>query len=1198
MEAQVENRLRNSAAVWLLIESGEGEDRGQAATFVAAGFLATLNYPPITSKHTVTTITYGAGAEAREAQLVYVDRTTSIALLRLTPSESDRRFEAVPLLDTSFPDVTWEVPAFDPRINSFITIRGDVLGLQPSGEMEVIALRPHSEPPSWEAFVGATLFLNDFVAGMVVLARPDVSELHAVPSTTLKRILEDYFLQGNQPAQSSEQARSDSPGRSSAQAKAPPPEAEKTPLDLAALWPRLSNSSRRAFAQANGISRHMGKDKVHMEHLILGLYEKDGGPTRKELDRGGIDHATLRRRLAQIAEEALPEFGAYQVTELTALPPLSDHVLEAMRLATFVAAENNSEEIQSRHLFWGVLSTAQCSAVHWMLEDYQANRAFIDMSAPPSRRTDVLAPRTRAQVNPDRPDGNDLLDVQNEVDAISTVIAARDTEPPLSIGLFGDWGTGKSFFMSRMEKKVNDLMQLARRKNDTAYCPNIVQLRFNAWHYMDTDLWASLAAEIFEGLARELDRDRGLLNGKENPAVARARLLASTSHLRALTADAEQRKVEADATLRASEERLSSLAEDERFIEAKLQPEELLKAAYRFVAAQPVTARSLEDAAAKMGIPKAKALTSDTRATLLEVRSVWDGVRLAFRKTPKRLWILLSLCVALVLAVLWAALQYRNVIAPILVAVAGFLGVAIPFLRKVIPPVKEALGIIHNARAANDALINETRDRRENELRQQHQAVQERVAAEEATIARATQEMAALEKQLESLRADVQVDEYVRARHQSSDYTKHFGVIARARHDFEQLSDLLKSSRREAAEEANGEQQNKEAKRPPRIDRIILYIDDLDRCPEAKVVDVLQAVHLLMALPLFIVVVAVDSRWLLHSLRQQASVFKMSDELIEGMDEEERFHWESTPFNYLEKIFQIPFNLRPIDEDGFVRLIDELTKPTLPQRRSAATPSPVPQPNPLPQIEVGTADAPVQAPLNASAEAHPPVGPIVVNLRDGSTGAPSPAQGSVPRPTAAGVKDAVDDIDPNPPFLDLTQGERRFMHQMHRLIPTPRAAKRYVNVYRLLRASLPDKRRRSLEEEKSERSHCVLLMLAILTGFPQEGAVILRELVERKPKGSWWEFVALLAGEAAQVPDSGRGQNGSAQRAQRWRELNDRLVALRGDLSSKLALEAPCDVFHEWARLVARYSFESGRVLTVTAQLPRSSPASENDMAP
>ena len=54
----------------------------------------------------------------------------------------------------------------------------------------------------------------------------------------------------------------------------------------------------------------------------------------------------------------------------------------------------------------------------------------------------------------------------------------------------------------------------------------------------------------------------------------------------------------------------------------------------------------------------------------------------------------------------------------------------------------------------------------------------------------------------------------------------------------------------------------------PDVHRIVLYIDDLDRCPPAIVVKVLQAVHLLLAFPLFVVVVAVDARWLAKSLEQ------------------------------------------------------------------------------------------------------------------------------------------------------------------------------------------------------------------------------------------------------------------------------------------------------------------------------------------
>src|SRR5262249_31727599 len=54
-----------------------------------------------------------------------------------------------------------------------------------------------------------------------------------------------------------------------------------------------------------------------------------------------------------------------------------------------------------------------------------------------------------------------------------------------------------------------------------------------------------------------------------------------------------------------------------------------------------------------------------------------------------------------------------------------------------------------------------------------------------------------------------------------------------------------------------------------RFRRIVLYIDDLDRCEPEKVVEVLQAVNMLLSFQLFVVLVAVDARWLSRSLEMQ-----------------------------------------------------------------------------------------------------------------------------------------------------------------------------------------------------------------------------------------------------------------------------------------------------------------------------------------
>ena len=68
---------------------------------------------------------------------------------------------------------------------------------------------------------------------------------------------------------------------------------------------------------------------------------------------------------------------------------------------------------------------------------------------------------------------------------------------------------------------------------------------------------------------------------------------------------------------------------------------------------------------------------------------------------------------------------------------------------------------------------------------------------------------------------------------------------------------------------------------PPPLERIVLYIDDLDRCPPRRVVEVLEAVHLMLALELFVVVVAVDARWLIRSLEYHyRELFSTGDGLV------------------------------------------------------------------------------------------------------------------------------------------------------------------------------------------------------------------------------------------------------------------------------------------------------------------------------
>jgi hypothetical protein len=101
---------------------------------------------------------------------------------------------------------------------------------------------------------------------------------------------------------------------------------------------------------------------------------------------------------------------------------------------------------------------------------------------------------------------------------------------------------------------------------------------------------------------------------------------------------------------------------------------------------------------------------------------------------------------------------------------------------------------------------------------------------------------------------------------------------------------------------------------PVSIERIVLYIDDLDRCSPETVANVLEAVHLLLALKLFVVVVGVDRRWLDRSLLSSHTALLAPDD---GQP-------ATLPRDYLDKIFHLTYTLPAMTGDGARQLLDSL----------------------------------------------------------------------------------------------------------------------------------------------------------------------------------------------------------------------------------------------------------------------------------
>jgi predicted KAP-like P-loop ATPase len=166
------------------------------------------------------------------------------------------------------------------------------------------------------------------------------------------------------------------------------------------------------------------------------------------------------------------------------------------------------------------------------------------------------------------------------------------------------------------------------------------------------------------------------------------------------------------------------------------------------------------------------------------------------------------------------------------------------------------------------------------------------------------QEVQALEKEYEEQKQAVPVNQYatlsefISDRLEQGTYKNRLGLMQQVKQDLADLSNkLLPPSQYEESFQSKIDFLKQVFPRGPA--RVVVYIDDLDRCPPRRVVQVLEAVQLLVKTPLFIAVLAIDERYITRALEKY-----YKDVLLR--------HGSPSGTDYLEKIIQIPYRVRPI----------------------------------------------------------------------------------------------------------------------------------------------------------------------------------------------------------------------------------------------------------------------------------------------
>ncbi|MFE9601491.1 P-loop NTPase fold protein [Streptomyces hokutonensis] len=414
----------------------------------------------------------------------------------------------------------------------------------------------------------------------------------------------------------------------------------------------------------------------------------------------------------------------------------------------------------------------------------------------------------------------------------------------------------------------------------------------------------------------------------------------------------------------------------------------------------------------------------------------------------------------------------------------------------------------------------------------------ERRYAELAAQQRALRtEISGLRERLALIDAAARLGGFLQERAAGTEYQPYLGVLGQAHTDLRQLSHDLQAARAQWRAEGTGS-------RPP-LERIVLYIDDLDRCPPDRVVEVLQAVHLMLGLDLFVVVVAVDARWLIHSLRHHHNALFQHETTTAAVSAAPDVDGLATTVDYLDKIFQIPYAVTPPPPQAMGRYLRSLLPTTVAEHNTRTAESTLTPDQPPPAGQPG--------PDGDNAPPAP---------REPTTSAASPDTGTPDQ--------SVEQADLLPRGLRIGAGEVAFMAQLGGLLPTPRAAKRLVNLYRLVRIGVPATDLPAFASSSGAAPYqAVQILLAVLAGNPPAAEELFRRLLAC-PDGET-SINSLLDG-------SPRGQPP-------YERLARVLPGVLRDLETVQPIPLAVGHYRRWCTELARYSFHT-RELFPTADEP------------
>jgi hypothetical protein len=316
---------------------------------------------------------------------------------------------------------------------------------------------------------------------------------------------------------------------------------------------------------------------------------------------------------------------------------------------------------------------------------------------------------------------------------------------------------------------------------------------------------------------------------------------------------------------------------------------------------------------AKNELKKQDVKEEDVQKYLEEAKGLWGGLKTvvtAFRRSKLYLiWTLIFFALTFALPYVWNTYDLEFVQLQVAKFITWFLTL-LPTLAVIAPWIKKSIeASIESKKILEGAYVAQQAKHAEEIANATDKPLPQKISELQADISRGSVAaydalIGLLEAQAEEQRQKIgpsakysNLMEFVQSRLDAATYENQLGLMHQVRQDIDELTFSLVDN---ASPDAF----------PRGKPRVILYIDDLDRCPPPRVVEMLEAVQLLLNTKLFIVILGLDTRYVTRALEKEYKEILQHEGDPSGLD-------------YIEKIIQIPYRVRAIEKDNLRLYIEK-----------------------------------------------------------------------------------------------------------------------------------------------------------------------------------------------------------------------------------------------------------------------------------